>query len=139
MKRIERGPVRGISLKLQEEEREKRENYVPSVSIMVEKTANIELDSETKKLLEVMGFTELAKTGVAEGQQTSRNQQSYSRSQAFGKSQAFKRNQKPRRTREKGDDEDLPSGRNPHARKGGRPTETTETTETPETVVANVL
>ena len=49
MKRIQRGPVRGISLKLQEEERERRMDFVPDESaISVER---IEVDKDTMDML----------------------------------------------------------------------------------------
>jgi len=60
MKRIQKGPVRGISFKLQEEERERKDNYVPEVSALA--VDNIEIDPDTKDLLKSLNHENL--TGV---------------------------------------------------------------------------
>jgi hypothetical protein len=60
MRRIQRGPVRGISFKLQEEERERKDQYVPEVSaldIAAMESGALDIDQETKDLLKSLGVS----------------------------------------------------------------------------------
>ena len=63
MKRIERGPVRGISFKLQEEERERKDQYVPEVSALdfsqASESGQLDVDGETKDMLRSLSVSTL--------------------------------------------------------------------------------
>lgn len=57
MTRIQKGPVRGISLKLQEEERERRMDFVPEISAI--DTDVIEVDNDTRDMLKQLNLVKL--------------------------------------------------------------------------------
>jgi len=69
MKRIQRGgSVRGISLKLQEEERERRLDFIPEKSILDVDT--VEIDADTADLLKSIDFGDLSGAVVQSQQHT---------------------------------------------------------------------
>merc|ERR1712086_638824 len=57
MKRISRGPVRGVSLKIQEEERERRMDFIPDSSILDQE--EITVDFDTRDLLKSLDFPDV--------------------------------------------------------------------------------
>merc|ERR1711907_747712 len=70
MRRIQKGPVRGISFKLQEEERERKDNYVPAVSAV--NIDNLEIDHDTEEMLKALGLIDLHNVTVLSTAQLAR-------------------------------------------------------------------
>ncbi|EER19310.1 40S ribosomal protein S17, putative [Perkinsus marinus ATCC 50983] len=64
MKRIQKGPVRGISLKLQEEERERKMDFVPEKSEV--DTEHIVVDSDTAEMLKELNMDQLPNIEVSD-------------------------------------------------------------------------
>ena len=74
MKRLQQGPGRGISFKLQEEERERKDQYVPEVSALDLSHTNgqLELDSESADLVKTLGFKIPGQTVAISSQRSAR-------------------------------------------------------------------
>merc|ERR1712022_75778 len=59
MKRIQKGPVRGISLRLQEEERERKMDFIPDASEIQIDQVELKRDPVLKDMIKTLGLKHL--------------------------------------------------------------------------------
>ena len=59
MRRIQKGPVRGISLKIQEEERERLYNIAPKNSRVTMEREVVQAEKDVVDMLKTLGFNKL--------------------------------------------------------------------------------
>lgn len=82
MKRIQKGTVKGISLKLQEEEKEKKMDFIPEVSFIEQKTKEkFEIDEDVASMLGSIGFGELENVTIKINQPVQKKKKQQQQSQ----------------------------------------------------------
>ena len=96
MKRIQRGgSVRGISLKLQEEERERRLDFIPEKSIL--DVDVVDIDADTADLLKSIDFGDLQGVAIASHQSGQFKQRGSDRKPRGDKKERSERKPRPQK------------------------------------------